>query len=473
MRPSRSALGAAILGPALVLAPLPVSIVAPALVPAAHAAETMRLPAHETYTLANGLTVTTMPLEGLPLVTIRLDLVVGSADDPPGREGLASLTARLLTKGTSQRSATEFAEAVEFVGGSLDASAGRERTVLAAEFLSEHLPLALELVAGAARQPVFAAEEVERARDQALAEIQGVLDEPFALATDRFREWLFSGHPLGHPVLGTAAGVKASTRREVKEFHERHFTPGNAHLVVVGRFETAALRTLVEERFGSWPRADAAPRRVPAPAFVEGRRVVLVDKPEVTQTQIRFGNVGIPRDHRDYFPVLVANIVLGGGFTSRLVNEVRVNRGLTYSISSGFAGYKTTGVAQINTFTKNETVRETIDVVLEELRKMRESGPTPDELAGAKNYAKGSFTLSLEAPEDLAETVADIRYYGLPEDYVETYWAKVDAVTLEEAHEAMRRHLPLENALLVLVTNAAATRAQVEGLGEIEVVSLQ
>ncbi len=345
----------------------------------------VRLPAHETYALGNGLPVTAMPLEGLPLVTLRLELWSGSGDDPPGREGLAALTARLLTKGTAQRNATEFAEAAEFEGGRLSADAGTERTIVDAEFLAEDLELAVDLLADAVLHPTFAADEVERAREQSLAEIRSELDEPSALASRRFREALFAGHPFGHAPQGTATGVAAVSRRDLKEFHERHFVPSNAHLVIVGRFDRAALRRVLEKRFGSW--RGEPPARPPraAPTATGGRRIVLVDKADATQTQIRLGNLGVPRNHPAYFPLLVGNTVLGGGFTSRLVNEVRVNRGLTYSISSSFVSFRTTGMAQISTFTKNESVRQTIDVVLEEARKVREQGITAAELAAAKS----------------------------------------------------------------------------------------
>lgn len=441
--------------------------------PALAAAPAMRLPAHETYQLPNGLTVSVMPLAGLPLVTIHFELYAGSANDPAGREGAAALTARLLTKGTAHHNATEFAEAVEFEGGALSAQAGSERTVVSAEFMAEDLGLGLELLSDAIRTPTFPADEVEREREQTLAEIQSELDDPGALANRRFRDALFAGHPLGHGPKGTPAGVAALARRDLKEFHDRHYVPANAHLVVAGRFDGAALRAEIERRFGAWESAPLPARELPAPSPVTGRRAIAVDKPDATQTQICLGNLGVPRRHPDYFPLVVGNTVLGGGFTSRLVNEVRVNRGLTYSISSAFVRYRTTGVAQISTFTKNETVRETVDLVLSEVRKIRSAGPTAAELASAKNFVKGTFTLSLEAPDDLAQTVADIRFYGLPADFVETYWRDVDAVTLADAKRALATHLPDEHLLLLFVTAADSTRAQLEGLGKLEVVPLQ
>jgi zinc protease len=442
-------------------------------VPAGPAADVARLPAHASYTLGNGLSVTVMPLGGVPLVTLRLELGSGSLDDPPGREGVAALTAHLLTKGTVHRNALEFAEAVEFEGGALAAGADAERTVLEAEFLAEDVALAITLLADAVQGPTFSADEVERARAQTLAEIQGELDDPSALATRRFRDRVFAGHPLGHGPSGTLESVRSLARRDLKEFHDRHYVPTNAHLVVVGRCEREALEPEIERAFGGWHGRALPARDLPAPLPPTGRRVVVVDKPDAAQAQIRLGSLGVPRRHPDYFPLVVGNTVLGGGFTSRLTNEVRVDRGLTYSISSAFVGYRTAGLAQITTFTKSETARETVDLVLSEVRKIRTAPVAAAELATAKSYVKGTFLLSLEAPEDLAQMVADIRFYGLPADYVETYGEKVDAVTEAEVQRALAAHLPDEHLWILLVASAAATRAQLEGLGSVEIVPLE
>ena len=232
-------------------------------------------------------------------------------------------------------------------------------------------------------------------------------------------------------------------------------------------------RTAIAKQFGAWKAGDAPGAPAGDPAPLGGARVVLVSKPDVTQTQIRIGAPGRPRNHPDRFPLLVANTILGGGFTSRLVTEVRVKRGLSYDISSRFEGQRATGAFVISTFTKNETTRETIDLTLEELKKFRDQGPAAEEIQKAKNYLKGQFPLSIEAPDDLAQILGDIPLYGFPADYVEGYWGRVEAVTPEDIRRVVRQHVPEKGMLFVAVSNPDSVKAKLESLGPVEVRPLE
>lgn len=440
----------------------------------AAAADAIHLPPVTRTTLANGLRVILLPVSGLPLVDFRLVLDAGSGLDPQGKEGLAGLTADLLTQGTPTRTATAIAEEAEFVGGTLSASSGLEQTVVQAEFLSGDFELGLDLVADVTLRPKFAADEFARAKTKALGRIESDKDDPSTVAAQAFaRAFYGAAHPFGHPSGGTAAGVGALTRDDVVSFHDRTYRPNRAWLVVVGGFDAARAKSAIAKKFGAWKAGEAPASPAGSPSERKGARVVLVSKPDATQTQIRMGAPGLPRNHPDRFPLLVANTILGGGFTSRLVSEVRVKRGLSYSISSRFEGQRATGAFVVSTFTKNETARQTIDVTLEELRKFRDQGATAEEIQKAKNYLKGQFPLSIEAPDDLAQILGDIAFFALAPDYIEGYWSRVDAVTAEDVKRVTRQYIPESGYLFVAVSNPEQVKAQLESLGPLEVRPLE
>lgn len=449
----------------LLALPLLLGLASPAV-----AADAIRLPPATRYTLSNGLRVILLPVPGLPLVDFRLVLDAGSGLDPQGKEGLAGLTSDLLTQGTATRSATAIAEEAEFVGGTLSAAGGLEQTVVQAEFLSADFDRGLDLLADVTLRPKFAADEFDRAKARALGRIESDKDDPSTVAAQAFaRAFYGAEHPFGHPSGGTAAGVGALTRADVVSFHERTYRPNRAWLVVVGGLDAGRAKSAIAKKFGAWKAGEAPGAPAGPPPAPQGARVVLVSKPDATQTQVRIGAPGLARNHPDRFPLLVANTILGGGFTSRLVSEIRVKRGLSYSISSRFEGQRATGVFVVNTFTKNETTRETIDVTLEELRKFRDQGPTPEEIQKAKNYLKGQFPLSIEAPDDLAQILSDVAFFGLPVDYVEGYWRRVDAVTPEDIQRVTRQYLPERGFLFVAVSNPDQVKSKLEDLGPVEV----
>ena len=326
------------------------------------AAAALQLPAYTRTTLDNGLIVYVMPTRRLPLVEFRLLVRAGSVSDPHGREGLASLTADLLTQGAGARSAQQIAEDIAFVGGSLNAFASTEQVVVTCEVLKKDFAVGLELLRDVTLSPTFPAEEVGRKKDEALGAIASQRDDPGTLANLELGPFLLGDSPLAHPVMGWEKSVATLTRDDVTAFHGQHFRPDQAMLAVVGDVEPAAVKAALDKAFGSWKANGARPGEAySAVPQARGRRVLIVKKPEVTQTQIRLACMGVPRNHPDYYPITVANTILGAGFTSRLVNEIRVVQGLTYSISSRFGMFRNAGTFRVSTFTKNETLRKTID----------------------------------------------------------------------------------------------------------------
>lgn len=434
------------------------------------AARAFQLPAYTKATLKNGLVVYVMPTRRLPLVDLRMVVNAGAMHDPAGKEGLAGLTADMLTQGAGARGARQIAEDIEFVGGELTAEADAERIVVSCEVLSKDLDTGLGIFRDVIAAPTFPPADFERKKEEALGNLASGRDDPETVADRALLPFLYGSGPLAHPVSGWEAGVRAIGRDDVVAHHARYVRPNRAVLAVVGDVDAAAIVSKLEKAFADWKPGGDAPAQDPdTRTGLNGRAVRVIEKPEVTQTQIRLACPGVPRNHPDYFPIRVANTILGAGFTSRLVNEIRVVQGLTYSIRSRQDMGRGSGAFVIRTFTRNETLRKCVDAVLNEVRKLRDDGPTPAELDKAKRFLTGQFPLGIQAPDDLAALLLDIHFYGLDPRFVEGFAAKVEAVTMDDVRRALKSYFCVEDLRLLVVSNPATAKQALDGLGALEV----
>ena len=430
----------------------------------------LTLPAMTRARLGNGLTVLVVPSTRLPLVDFRLVARVGSVDDPAGKEGLAALTAELLTQGAAGRSATQIAGDIAFVGGTLAAGAGREQITVSCEVLRKDFDTGLALFRDVIASPSFPAEEFQRQRDEALGQIAAQRNDPSTVADLALGPFLLGDSPLAHPVLGSARSVATLTREDVVAFHGRFMRPDNAVLAVVGDVDPRATVAALEKAFAGWKSSgEKRPESYRAVPQLPGRRLRVIRRAEITQTQIRMACMGVPRNHPDYYPIQVANTILGGGFTSRLVDEVRVHQGLTYGISSDFTMWRNAGTFGISTFTRNESIRQLVDAVLAEVARLRDQGPREEELASAKRYLTGQFPLGLQSPDDLAEQILAVEFYGLEPDHLQGFSARIDAVTMEDVRRALKSYFCVEDLRILLVSNPEAALPLLQGLGTVEV----
>ncbi len=461
---TRAAGGAAARATAIAL----LAIAAPA------AALPVRLPAYQKATLKNGLTVNVMPTARLPLVDFRLVARAGSVNDPAGKEGLASLTADLLTQGAGPRSAKQIAEDIAFVGGSLDASASAEQTVVTCEVLKRDFTTGLELFHDVIVAPTFPAEEFARKHDETLGALASEKDDPGTVADHALGTFLLGASPLAHPAIGWEKSVKALTRDDLVAFHGEQMVPDNAILAVVGDVNGADVLAALERAFSDW-KPSGKPHPIPYQPLVRvsGRAVRIVSKPEVTQTQIRMACPGVARNHPDYFPIVVVNTILGAGFTSRLVNEIRVVQGLTYSINSRFTMYRNAGVYGVTTFTRNETLRKCIDETIKVIKTLIDQGPSDEELAKAKRYLTGLFPLRLQAPDALAAQLLDMDFYALDPHYVENYSDRINAVTMTDCRRALKSYFCTDDLKILVVSNPDSATAALSGLGPIDVKPIE
>ncbi|MBE2252197.1 MAG: insulinase family protein [Myxococcus sp.] len=431
----------------------------------------LQLPPHEKRKLRNGLQLHLVPRGPLPLVAVRLVMRGGSVWDPIGRAGIANFAARLLRRGAGGRTADELSEAIDFVGAALGGYANEENVVLSLSCPSKHLEPMLELMGVLLLEPDFPESELELARRRTLAQLQNELDDPGALAERAWARAMWGDHPYGHETLGQKSSVEALSRADLVNFHRTRLGPVLAHLYVVGDINVDRITTVADRIFGQWTGGPQLAPRVPDWAGPERMgEVIIVDKPEQTQVQMRIGAAGVKRGHTDHFPLTVMNAVLGGGFTSRLIREIRVKRGLSYGASSSFDMMSNAGTFMVGSFTKTENINTLIDVALAEVKKMRAKGPTSLEANTMKRYISGLYPARLETNEALAGSIADVQHYGLPDDWITRYRDRINAVTAKEAARAAASHLFDKERVIVLVGNAQQLTPKVAKYGRVSVV---
>lgn len=402
--------------------------------------------------LRNGLVLLSSEQRSLPIVTLHLLIDAGSRSDPPGLEGLASLTARLLTYGTKKRTATEISDALDSIGALLSTSAGEELATVSLTVLRKDLDAGLDLLAEILTAATFPAEEIERQKEAVVASIKAKSEDPGQIADMKFREALFPGSPYGRPVEGTEESIRRIDRKDLAEFYERYYRPDRSILAVVGDISDREIAEKLRSAFRSWrkgaPIAEAPPSAPGGPA-----KTIRMHR-DLTQANIIMGHEGVPRGHADYYAIQVMNHILGGGgLISRLVGSVRNERGLAYSVYSSFSADKYSGVFQIEMQTKNETAEEAIRVALEEIRKIREEGVTEDELQEAKDYLIGSFPLRLDTSSRIASFLAYAEYFGLGLDYPERYPDFIRKISREDVLRVARQYIRPEKLITVVVAD--------------------
>lgn len=438
----------------------------------------VRLPAYETHVLDNGMRVVIAPRHELPLASVELLIETGSAEDPQGKAGLASFTAGLLRRGTTTRTADEIDGAIEFVGGRLDTGAGPDATAISAGVTSEHLPLAIDLVADVALHPSFPEGEFRIHKKRVIAFLAQALDDPGTVADRAMLGALLPpGHPYANPAGGTRKSVSTFQLAQVRKFHAASYAPSKATLFVVGDVEPEGVLRLAKKHFGAW-KTKAAPAPAIPPAEAPRRtRILIVHKAEATQAQVRFVGAAFTRKTDPaFFPAVVANGAFGGGFTSRLVDEIRVNRGLSYSVGTRLVQLRGAGFYTFKSFTRNETIGELLQVAVEEAARAREEGFSTQEIARSKSYLAGLYPLRLETNDQIASALAEAWLYGLPDDWVETYRANLLAPDRAQVDRVAKEWFFAQPFAIVLVGDEKAIRkglkeAQVQG--EIRVVPIE
>ncbi len=431
------------------------------------------LPKYEQYTLDNGLTVYLMPQQEVPLVHVRLELDAGAITD--GNEhGIALMTAESLLLGSKQFSKTELDAAVDFRGATLRSEATLESATVIAEFLNKDTGAILPIFVDAVRQPQFPEVEVNKLRDRRLQQLDLARQSPRQVIDNYFRGMMYKGSVYANPVSGLLRTVKSIDRQAISQFYQRHYRPDGAALIVVGAFDSKAMKKQIKQAFGNWkaPAANDAIQAAAVPVAVNTARVLLVDKPDAIETTFYIGGAGVARNHPDYNALTVINTILGGRFTSWLNDELRVNSGLTYGARSQLNAMRGGGVFSITTFTAKANTEKAIDLALSTYQRLWNQGIDEATLSSAKSYVKGLYPPRFETAEDLADALATLHQYGMSQADFDRYLDDVEALTVADANRLARTHLPADKLQFVLIGNAAEISSLAAKYGEVSRVAL-
>jgi zinc protease len=415
--------------------------------------------------LSNGLQLQVARVSRLPLVSTVLVLPTAEAAVDERRAGLAVLCADALEGGTELHTANELAEALESIGAALDTHAGWDATTVSLTCLPDRLPRALELLGEIVRDATFPEPEVTRARDQRLARIRQRAMDPSALANDRaVRLFYADGVPYGRPVAGTVQSVAALDREAVREFARTACRPGGSGFVMAGDVDEREAAAMLETHLAGWLGTSPPRPNVLATARFRQRTVHVVHRPGSVQSEIRVGHPGVPRSHADYFPLIVANTIFGGAFTSRLNLNLRERHGFTYGVRSSFAFRRSSGPFAVSTSVGRESTAAAVKEILSETQVFAREGPSAAEVEAARDYVAGVFPLRLETTAQIAGHLAESLIFGLPDDQQARFREHVRNVSVEAARDAAARHIRPAEATVVVVGDADVVRAPLEAL---------
>jgi zinc protease len=428
------------------------------------AARPVKFPPYELRKLPNGLQVVIVSHHEQPSLSVRMIMRAGAAQDPKGKMGVAMLTATLLDQGAAKRSAEQIADSIDFVGGILSTGAGTDLTYISTVVLKDSFPLALELISDVVRRPTFAQEELDRQRQQALSGMKVSAEDPESVANQVIDRLVYGFHPYGLPGSGTVESLSSITRQDLVDFHRQHYVPNNALIAVVGDVSADEAMAGLTKVFGDWAQGTVTPLQ-PVDPPQPTKRVVVIDKPDAVQTEIRIGQIGIPRRHNDYLAMDQAVKILGGEGANRLQQVLRSQRGLTYGASADLETYKTAGGIVAETDTRTDATAEVLRLAVDEFYKLQRERVYEGELEGAQAYLAGHFPLTIETPDAIATQVLNQLFYELPLEELQTYPDRVRSISPDDVQRVARTYLRPDRLAVVLVGNAEAFANDLKGIG--------
>jgi zinc protease len=426
----------------------------------------LNLPALQKRQLSNGLPVWVVELHEVPVAQVNLVVFSGSAEDPVGKFGVASLAVAMLEEGAGSRTALQIADAVDFLGADLGASAGSDASAVRLHVPVARLADALPIMADIALRPTFPKDELERARQQRLTSLLQSRDDPATIAALAFSRVLYGpSHRYGTAMMGTADTLKAFTPEDLRAFYASAFRPSNAALLVVGDTTPDKVTPLLEASFGGWkPQGtQTAALKLPATQQPAKRELYLIDKPDAAQSQIRIGWIGVPRSTPDYFPLMVMNTILGGAFTSRLNNNLREKHGYTYGASSNFDMRSGAGPFTAYAGVQTDKTADALKEFFNELNGILQPVPA-DELTRAKNYVALRYPSGFETTGDISRRLEDMLVYHLPENFFSSYVQNIQAVTAADVQRVAQKYIQPGRFVVVVVGDLKAIEPGIRSL---------
>jgi predicted Zn-dependent peptidase len=413
-----------------------------------------------------------MLLESHKIPTFAMQMVVlsGGLSDKNDYRGLAQFTAALLREGTTTRASKDIAEQVDALGATLNANSGLSSitTNISATGLVENLDQTLAIFSDVVRNPTFPQSEVDKYKARTLQALQFQRSIPQFLAQEQLNRAIYGNHPAAL-IAPPADSLKKLSSKDLAEFHATYYRPNNAILAITGDVTMKELMPKIEKIFGDWKKADVPATSIPQAPEQEAARIFLIDRPGSVQTVLQLGNLGIERTNADYFSLLLANRILGGGPAARLFLNLREDKGYTYGAYSGFGGSKFRGTWVSGSEVRTEVTDGAMKEFMYELKRLRDEKVPADELDNAKRAIVGSFALSLEQPQGLLQNIITQKLFNLPADYWDTYPQKASAVTAEDIQRIAQKYIDLNRLQIVAVGDAAKAREVLAKYGKVEV----
>jgi zinc protease len=421
--------------------------------------------------LDNGLTLMGLEYHKLPLAHITVMIKRGSERDPEGKEGLADLTAEMLTLGTKRRNSQEMAVDMEQLGAQYSASSGWNASFLEVFGLSQDFTVLMDVVGDMLLQPSFPQQEMQQSQQRRISRLIQQRDQSEVIANEIIVQRLLEHTPYAHPSYGTIPALGGLAEGDPRSFYHNHYAPQDTVLLVIGDLTLEEMHKGAEALFGTWKAERKAEEQFPAPVRPAGRTIIAVNKPDLTQSQIRVGLLGIKRKDKQYIPFKVMNYIFGGGgFSSRLMQRIRADKGYTYGINSSFQAGHIAGPFIISTFTPTTTTVPVIEEIVQVMEEFIAEGAHPQELEEAKNFFRGSFPLTLETPGQMAGELLKLELYDVPFDYLSSYPEAIGKVTLDEINSLAASYLLPENLITVVVGRIEDLVEPLRRWGKVELI---
>jgi zinc protease len=429
------------------------------------------LPRATEATLSNGLTVLIMENHRLPMISMQMQISgAGPLFEPANTPGLAGITAQMLRQGTKTRSSVQIAEQAALLGAEISATSGfgSSVTVMNASGLSDNFDQWFALTTDVLLNPSFPADELDRLKQRMKAQLRQQRANPNFLSRERFNRAVYGSHPAA-VVSATGESIDSVTPAMLAKWHQDRYTPQNAVLGITGDIKAAEIVPKLEKALASWKKTDLKEVLPENPKVVTAKKVLLVDRPNSVQTTVVLGNIAIDRRDPDYFPLTVANHILGGGTTGRLFLNLREEKGYTYGVYSNFTAVKYPGPWSAGGDVRTEVTAGAMTEFFKEFQRLREEKVSATELDEAKRAIVASFALSLESPAELLGYAIVRKIYGFPPDYWDTYPSKVMAVTADDIQRVTRKYINPDNLQVVAVGDVSKIKSIMEKYGPVEI----
>lgn len=423
-------------------------------------------------TLPGGIKLLGVEYDRAPWLSLTFMAKRGAETDPLDKPGVADWAAELLTLGTARRTQLQLAEDIESRGAALNARGGWDAVLVNLEGLSEDFSELMATLAEVVQTPGFPEDEFSLLKERRRAELVHQQDDPREMANVRYLRLFFGDSPYGHAVPGELPRLDNIGVADLKEFYRREFTPAAGTLVAVGMVAFARVQEEAARLWGNWTGGGpASPPYAAAPARLCAPGIYLLDRPDLTQSEIRVGHLGLPRSHPDYFPLHLANYILGeGGFSSRLMARIRSDLGFTYGIRSSFSFRRAPGPFIVSTFTPAKNTAQVVEEIRTVITEVHQNGVTNQELTEAQSYYVGHFPLGLETSRGIGRQMLSIDLYDLGTDYLKRYCDQIRGVTLKSAAAAAQKHLQPDNLVTFVMGPAAVCAEALRNLGPVKIL---